>query len=95
MISQATKLTRLHNDSWFGDRYDLREEIADTPIDKLTVELQESIREAADAFDQLVETTTQNAELLREVAAEIEQRMQAQAELVRQQEEENELCPVG
>jgi hypothetical protein len=98
MVAQATKFVKLNRNAWFGNAFDLREEVRRTPADKLTDELKESISEAADAFDQLAETTVQKAGVLRQVVADIERRMQSQAELGRQAQqeaEELEPCAVG
>ncbi len=95
MLSQAAKFDKLHREAWFGDAFDLREEVREIPANKLTEEFKESISQTADAFDQLAESTVQNAQVLREVVSNVEQRMQAQAELNRRVEEEAELCTAG
>ncbi len=95
MLSQAEKFDKLHREAWFCDAFDLREEIVETPANKLTDELRESVGQTADAFDELAETTVQSAKVLREILADVQDRMQTQAELEQQREEEGELCPVG
>jgi hypothetical protein len=95
MLSQAEKFDKLHREAWFCDAFDLREEIAGTPADKLSDELRESVSQTTEVFDQLAETTVQSARVLREILADVQNRMQAQAELEQQWKEEGELCPVG
>jgi hypothetical protein len=95
MLSQGTKFQKLNSQAWFGDAFDIREGVRDVPADKLTDVFKARVNQAANLYDQLAETTVQNADVLREIAADIEERMQAQVELEQQWKEEGELCPVG
>ena len=95
MLSQGTKFRNLNSQAWFGDAFDIRVGVRDIPADRLTDVFKARVSQAADLYDQLADTTVQKADVLREIAADIEERMQAQAELERQLKEEGELCLVG
>jgi hypothetical protein len=95
MLSQGTKFQKLNSQAWFGDAFDIEEAAGEIPADKLTEEFKTRVSQAADLYDELAETTVQNAKVLREIESDIEQRILEQARVEQEAAEEGELCPVG
>jgi hypothetical protein len=89
--AQAEKFVKLNNEIWFGEAYNIIDEIKALTGGQFTDELKAQVEEAAEHCENLAATATRGAECLRGILPEIERRMKAQADMdaqVRAAEEE-------
>ncbi len=95
MEEQAQKLLRLSSEAWFGDRYDLENEICSLPpFQVVNDDLRAKLLSAAEHSEKLATTAAHNAERLRAALVVVDQRREAQAKYnaeVQQAEEEEQL----
>ena len=95
---------------WFGEDFDIVDELAELPADKLNDKLKGQILEVAGLFEELESMAVEHRERLQIAIEEMEERMEAQAEIERQawldadeeedaeedaEEEEEACCGVG
>lgn len=83
--SQASKFVYNHDNAWTGDAFDLDASIKEIPADKLSDKLLAAVREAKLQVTKLQARATTMANLLSSTEANIVVRMEAQAELEKQQ----------
>ena len=81
MRSQGEKLCRLNNEAWFGEQFDLGEEITNLPAAALTDDVRTQITDTAEQCEQLAKTAAASAKALRAVLPELDRRRAAQAEV--------------
>ena len=86
LTAQAEKFIKLNDEVWFGDAYDIIEEVDGLPADKLTDEFKAKVIEAAEQCESVATTAAANAKALRGTMPNIEDRMKRQAELAAQTE---------
>ena len=88
---QARKFVKSNDEIWFGTAFDIPNAVRDIPADKLTEELRTKISEAVEQYDRVNETTNKNAQHLRDILANVDRRMQAQAEHDRRVQAEKDI----
>lgn len=82
--AQAEKFIRANDQVWFGEDFDIVDELAEVPADKLSDELKEQVLEVADFWEKIMALGKVNGERLREAIEELDRRREAQAEIERQ-----------
>ena len=90
LTAQAGQFIKANDEIWFGDAFDIPTAVDEIPSSKLTDELKTQISEAAELYDKVAETVSEKGEVLREVLANVEHRLRAQAEYNRQVEAEED-----
>ena len=86
---------------WFGEDFDIVDELAEVTADKLSDELKEQVLEVVDYWEKILTLGKANTERLHEALDEMDRRRVAQAELERQaaaedaEEAERTCCAVG
>ena len=102
--AQAEKFIKTNGQVWFGKDFDIVDELAELPADKLDDKLKGQILEVADLFQTLESMAVEHRERLLGAIEEMEDRMEAQAEIERQawldeeedaEEDEEACCSVG
>lgn len=90
LTHQAEKHCSL-NANWFGDRFDIRSEIAELPNDRVDQKLKDQVEVALDHCRKLKEMAIADEERLSAILSEVEQRIAAQSVVnARVAEEEKE-----
>ena len=96
LTAQAKQFVKANDEIWFGDAFDIPTAVREIPSSKLTDELKTQIGEAAELCDKVAETAGEKGGVLREVLANVEHRMRAQAEherrMIAEEDEDKVVC---
>ncbi len=90
LTAQAQKFIKANDEIWFGAAFDIPTAVNDMPSSTLTDELKQQLSEAAELCNQLAEKASEKVEVLRGVLADVERRLQLQADHDRRVREESE-----
>ena len=87
--AQAALFVKANEQVWFGEDFDIVDELAAVTADKLSDELKEQIQEVADYWEKIMALGKENSERLQEAIDRMDRRREFQAELERQAEAED------
>jgi hypothetical protein len=90
LSTQATTYRNAHEKIWFGEQYNITDELADLPSSLLSDGLREQLAEALEGCESLVSVAEAEAEELRKALARVDRCRAAQAEYDRKAAEANE-----